>query len=123
MSARTAGMKKNSSRTASCGRSSREASPVFSKCDCFSPRSSHRPAVLVGAGAARERRSASATPSSAAVSLAAGIHLLELPKNLVSTPHRIIHGLLDRLLTEQTRQDLVLERDVCLSAVAEPETA
>src|SRR3954469_6133087 len=116
-------MKKKSNRTPSCGRSNTQASPAFSKCDCFSPRSSRRPPDLVSTRAASDGRFGSAAPSSAAASLAAGIHLLELTKNLVSARHRIVDGLLDRLLTEQARQDFVLDGDVCLRTVAEPETA
>src|SRR4051812_19615416 len=123
MRARVAGMKKNSASTPSCGRRSRQARLVFSKCDCLRPCSPHRPPAVVRTRPASGARAGTVPPSSAAVSLAAGIHLLELPKNLVSARDGVVHGLLDRLLTEQAGQDLVLDRDVCLGAVAEPETA
>src|SRR4051794_4472537 len=123
MSARKAGMKKNNARMPSCGTSSRQARLVFSKCDCLSPCSSSRPLAVVRSRPARGARSGSVPRSSAAASLAAGIHLLELPKNFVSARRGVVHGLLDRLLAEEAGQDLVLDRDVCLGAVAEPETA
>src|SRR3954452_15491554 len=101
-------MKKKRRSTTSCGASSRYASARFSKADCFSPRSCARGLtrdhIPVKSGGRRPAR----PPPSRCISIFAGIHLLELTENFVAARHRVVHRLLDRLLSEKAGLDFLL---------------